>query len=76
MHEQEAVDNKGTELASKASKRRRTGNESCLDVAAGSLKMLAAVLVARKGHIKVGKPRADQGEECTKAHKNAISDSL
>ena len=38
--------------------------------------MLAAVLVARKGHVKVGETRADQGEECAKAHENAITNSL
>ena len=75
-HEQEAVRSRCTELDSELSKAPRTGNQSCFDVATGSLKVLAAVLVARKGHVKVSKSRADQGKECAKAHKNAISNSL
>ena len=55
---------------------RRTSNQPRLDVATSRLKVLAAVFVARKGHVKVGETRADQGKECAKAHENAISDSL
>lgn len=41
--------------ASKLSKVMRTGNQPRLDVATSRLKVLAAVFVARKGHVKVCK---------------------
>jgi hypothetical protein len=56
--------------------KRCTCNQSSLDVAAGSLKVFAAVLVAAKCNVKVGQPRADQRKECSKANQYAITNSL
>ena len=54
----------------------RTCDQAGRDVAAGGLKVLAAVLVAAKGYIEVGQAGADQGKKAAKADEDAISNSL